>query len=286
MRSHVPHDRARRRCRLRPVDDEEPTDGDRTAATMINGRKWLITGALGATVADHHGPHDRRRRHRPRGHDVPDRRRHTRHRQRRGPRHHGLEHRRRPLGDRPQRRAPAPQRRARGGRSLVSATRRFASVPPGSPTACAGWAPRAALTTSPPTTPAPARRSARPLGEHEGIGFQLADNLIEMQLCRLAIWHCAWVLDQGEPWPATSRRWPSCTARRRSAGSSTGPRADPRRHGHHQPHRRPPDLRGHPGLPHLRRPQRGAPHGDRPQGDAGVATSRRGAHRETATLRP
>ena len=38
----------------------------------------------------------------------------------------------------------------------------------------------------------------KPIGEHEGIGFQLADNEMEMHLSRLAIWHAAWVLDQGE----------------------------------------------------------------------------------------
>lgn len=36
------------------------------------------------------------------------------------------------------------------------------------------------------------------LGEHEGVGFQLADNLTEMHACRLMIWQCAWVLDQGD----------------------------------------------------------------------------------------
>jgi acyl-CoA dehydrogenase len=36
------------------------------------------------------------------------------------------------------------------------------------------------------------------IGEHEGVGFQLADNLVDLHLCRLAIWHCAWVLDQGD----------------------------------------------------------------------------------------
>lgn len=35
------------------------------------------------------------------------------------------------------------------------------------------------------------------LGEHEGVGFMLADNEMEMHTTRLAIWHCAWVLDQG-----------------------------------------------------------------------------------------
>jgi acyl-CoA dehydrogenase len=33
--------------------------------------------------------------------------------------------------------------------------------------------------------------------EHEGVGFQLADNEIDLHLARLAVWHCAWVLDQG-----------------------------------------------------------------------------------------
>lgn len=35
------------------------------------------------------------------------------------------------------------------------------------------------------------------LGEHEGVGFMLADNAMELHTCRLAVWHCAWVLDQG-----------------------------------------------------------------------------------------
>src|SRR6266853_1814013 len=43
------------------------------------------------------------------------------------------------------------------------------------------------------------RREAfgRRLGEHEGVGFMLVDNEIDMHVARLAIWHCAWVLDQG-----------------------------------------------------------------------------------------
>lgn len=35
------------------------------------------------------------------------------------------------------------------------------------------------------------------LGEHEGVGFMLADNEMDLQASRLAIWHTAWVLDQG-----------------------------------------------------------------------------------------
>ena len=37
----------------------------------------------------------------------------------------------------------------------------------------------------------------KPLVEHEGVGFKLADNEIDLHTARLAIWHCAWVLDQG-----------------------------------------------------------------------------------------
>jgi alkylation response protein AidB-like acyl-CoA dehydrogenase len=36
------------------------------------------------------------------------------------------------------------------------------------------------------------------LGEHEGVGFMLADNDMDLHVARLAIWHCAWVLDQGK----------------------------------------------------------------------------------------
>lgn len=44
------------------------------------------------------------------------------------------------------------------------------------------------------------RRQAfgKAIGEHEGVGFMLADNEIDLHMCRLAIWHTAWVLDQGE----------------------------------------------------------------------------------------
>ena len=36
------------------------------------------------------------------------------------------------------------------------------------------------------------------LGEHEGVSFMLADNLMDMHTTRLAIRHCAWTLDQGD----------------------------------------------------------------------------------------
>jgi acyl-CoA dehydrogenase len=43
------------------------------------------------------------------------------------------------------------------------------------------------------------RRTAfgKPLGEHEGVGFMLADNEIDLHTSRLVIWHTAWVLDEG-----------------------------------------------------------------------------------------
>jgi acyl-CoA dehydrogenase len=43
------------------------------------------------------------------------------------------------------------------------------------------------------------RRTAfgKPLGEHEGVGFLLADNEMDLHTSRLVIWHAAWVLDQG-----------------------------------------------------------------------------------------
>jgi acyl-CoA dehydrogenase len=37
----------------------------------------------------------------------------------------------------------------------------------------------------------------KPIGEHQGVGFMLAENEIVLQQCRLAIWHAAWRLDQG-----------------------------------------------------------------------------------------
>ena len=36
------------------------------------------------------------------------------------------------------------------------------------------------------------------LGEHEGVGFMLAENQMDLHFCRLAIWQACWLLDQGE----------------------------------------------------------------------------------------
>jgi acyl-CoA dehydrogenase len=38
----------------------------------------------------------------------------------------------------------------------------------------------------------------RPIGEHEGVGFMLADNEMDIRTSRLTIWYTAWLLDQGE----------------------------------------------------------------------------------------
>lgn len=38
----------------------------------------------------------------------------------------------------------------------------------------------------------------KPIGEHQGVGFMLADNEIALRYCQLVIWHTAWLLDRGE----------------------------------------------------------------------------------------
>jgi acyl-CoA dehydrogenase len=44
------------------------------------------------------------------------------------------------------------------------------------------------------------RRQAfgKTLAQHEGVGFMLADNDMDLQTARLHIWHTAWLLDQGQ----------------------------------------------------------------------------------------
>jgi acyl-CoA dehydrogenase len=38
----------------------------------------------------------------------------------------------------------------------------------------------------------------KPLAEHEGVGFRLADNDMDLMTARLHTWHTAWLLDQGD----------------------------------------------------------------------------------------
>ena len=44
------------------------------------------------------------------------------------------------------------------------------------------------------------RRTAfgKPLGAHEGVSFMLADSAMDIHTAQLTIWHAAWVLDKGE----------------------------------------------------------------------------------------
>jgi acyl-CoA dehydrogenase len=44
------------------------------------------------------------------------------------------------------------------------------------------------------------RRQAfgKKLGQHEGVGFMLADNDIDLHTARMHIWHTDWLLDQGQ----------------------------------------------------------------------------------------
>ena len=38
----------------------------------------------------------------------------------------------------------------------------------------------------------------KPLGAHEGVSFMLADNEMDIHMARLSIWHTAWLLDKGD----------------------------------------------------------------------------------------
>ncbi len=42
------------------------------------------------------------------------------------------------------------------------------------------------------------RAFGKPIGEHEGVSFMLADNLMDLHHCRLAVRHAAWLLDRGD----------------------------------------------------------------------------------------
>ena len=71
----------------------------------------------------------------------------------------------------------------------------------------------------------------KPLGEHQGVGFMIADNEIALQQCRLAIWWACWTLDARRQGPA--RELDGEGLRVRGAVQGRRPlRADPRRHRH------------------------------------------------------
>ena len=81
----------------------------------------------------------------------------------------------------------------------VGAGFRYAQVRlgPARLTHCMRWLGSAARAHSVAVDYAKRRQSfGQRIGDHQGVGFMLADNEIEMNLCRLSIWHCAWLLDQ------------------------------------------------------------------------------------------
>ena len=98
-----------------------------------------------------------------------------------------------PVQRSPRQRRPGPRRDRRG----LPITPRYGSRRRGSPTACGGSAPRSAPTTSPAGYAVRREALGKPLVEHEGVGFMLADNELDMHLARLVIWQAAWVLDEG-----------------------------------------------------------------------------------------
>lgn len=65
-------------------------------------------------------------------------------------------------------------------------------------THCMRWLGQARRAHSVASTYASRRESfGKLLGEHQGVGFMLADNEMDLLTTRLTVWHCAWVLDQG-----------------------------------------------------------------------------------------
>lgn len=66
-------------------------------------------------------------------------------------------------------------------------------------THCMRWLGLAARCHAIATDYASRRHSfGKPLNEHQGVGFMLADNEIDLHTCRLAIWQAAWLLDTGD----------------------------------------------------------------------------------------
>lgn len=66
-------------------------------------------------------------------------------------------------------------------------------------THCMRWLGSAVRAHDTATAYARSRTSfGKPLGEHQGVSFMLADNAMDIHMCRLAISHTAWLLDQGE----------------------------------------------------------------------------------------
>ncbi len=93
-------------------------------------------------------------------------------------------------------RIPADQVLGEPGRGFEYAQVRLA---PARLTHCMRWLGAAIRAHDIATAHATERHAfGKTLIEHEGVGFMLADNEIDIQQCRLAIWHTAWLLDRGE----------------------------------------------------------------------------------------
>ena len=125
---------------------------------------------------------------------------------------------------------------------------------------------------------------------HEGVGFMLADNEMDIRMSRLSIWHTAWMLDQGERGSHESSHGEGVLLRGDlPRGGSL--RADAGRAGHHRRNGRRAHLPRDPRLPHLRRAVGGASleHGaahrpptgptDERHGHARLRPDRQGLHR-------
>ena len=187
------HDRAAAGRGIRPVDAGD----DRARATaidyVISGGKWFITGADGASFAiimakaDDAGATMFLSDMNARGHlarAVDGQPRHL-------------------LSRRPRR---GPLRRSCACRAATSSASsgkgfKYAQVrlSPARLTHCMRWLGAARRAHDIAVDYARKREAfGKRIGEHEGVGFMLADNEMDMHVARLAIWHCAWVLDRGE----------------------------------------------------------------------------------------
>ena len=92
-------------------------------------------------------------------------------------------------------RVPASQILGEAGKGFRYAQVRLA---PARLTHCMRWLGQARRAHDIATEYARTREAfGRALGKHEGVGFMLADNDMDMHTARMHIWHTAWLLDQG-----------------------------------------------------------------------------------------
>jgi acyl-CoA dehydrogenase len=92
-------------------------------------------------------------------------------------------------------RLPASSLLGEAGQALRYAQMRLA---PARLTHCMRWLGAASRAQSIAISHARTRTAfGKPLGEHQGVSFMLADNEIALQQCRLAIWWACWTLDGG-----------------------------------------------------------------------------------------